>query len=92
MKSIKEMLKDVNAAAKADVGIDIKQVVSLCVGLIVVAALVPTAVTMFFDADATKVIENYPSLENLWKLIPLMVILSIAVGIIYSAIKAVPGE
>ena len=78
--------------AKNGTGIDVKNVVSLCIGLIVVAALVPTAITMFFDADATAVIENYPSLKNLWQLIPLMVILSIAVGIIYSAIKAVPEE
>ena len=91
MRSIKEMLKDVSAAANGS-GIDIKNVVSLCIGLIVVAALVPTAVEMFFDADMTSALAEYPALKNLWKLIPLMVILSIAVGIIYSAIKAVPED
>ena len=87
MRSIKEMLKDVSAAGTA--GIDIKQIVSLCIGLIVVAALVPVAVSMFFDAETTESIAG-TGLERLWELIPLMVILSIAVGIIYSAIKAVP--
>ena len=88
MRSIKEMLKDVSAAAAG--GIDVKNIVSLCIGLIVVAALVPVSVSMFFDAEATEALAAYPSIERLWELIPLMVILSIAVGIIYSAIKAVP--
>ena len=89
MRPIKEMLKDVSAAANGG-AIDVKQIVSLCIGLIVVAALVPVSVSMFFDAEATEALAGYPSIERLWELIPLMVILSIAVGIIYSAIKSVP--
>ena len=88
MRSIKEMLNDVSAIAAG--GIDVKEIVSLCIGLIVIAALVPVSISMFFDAEATEALAGYPSIERLWSLIPLMVILSIAVGIIYSAIKAVP--
>ena len=88
MRSIKEMLKDVSAIAAG--GIDVKEIVSLCIGLIVIAALVPVSISMFFDAEATEALAGYPSIERLWSLIPLMVILSIAVGIIYSAIKTVP--
>ena len=89
MRSIKEMLKDVSAIAAG--GIDVKEIVSLCIGLIVIAALVPVSVSMFFDAEATEALAGYPSIARLWELIPLMVILSIAVGIIYSAIKSVPA-
>ena len=88
MRSIKEMLKDVGAATGG--AIDVKNIVSLCIGLIVVAALVPVSVSMFFDAEATEALADYSSIQRLWELIPLMVILSIAVGIIYSAIKSVP--
>ena len=90
MKSIREMFRD--AGAQSLMGMKISELVELCVGLIVVAALVPVAISMFFDAEITEAFEAYPMLERIWNLIPMMVILAIAISVIYGAIKTTKME
>jgi hypothetical protein len=79
---LKSMVKDTGA-----VGMEIHELVELCVGLIVIAALVPTALSMFYSADVSAVLREHAGLGNLWSLIPLMVILAIAISVIYDAMQ-----
>jgi hypothetical protein len=80
---LKSMVKDTGAA----IGMEINELVELCVGLIIIAALIPTALTMFYSADVSAILKEHEGLENLWGLIPLMVILAVAISVIYDAIR-----
>jgi hypothetical protein len=80
---LKSMVKNTGAV----MGMKINELVELCVGLIVIAALVPTALTMFYSADVSAVLKEHEGLGNLWTLIPLMVILAIAISVIYDAMR-----
>ena len=63
---------------------DINSIMELAIGLIVVAALIPVALNMFSSANIDFT-GSMAGLENLWILIPMMVILGIAIAVIYYA-------
>ena len=67
-------------------GFEIDTIMDLAIGLIIVAALIPVALNMFGKAEIDFG-GNMAGLENLWTLIPMMVILAIAIGVIYYAMS-----
>lgn len=80
-------LKNTVAAAALDPG----TIVNLAIGLIIVAALIPVALNMFSSAEI-DFSGSMAGLENLWTLIPMMVILAIAIGVIYYAMSVMKKE
>jgi hypothetical protein len=67
---------------------DIETIINIAIGLIIVAALIPVALNMFSSADI-EFTGSMAGIENLWTLIPMMVILAIAIGIIYYAMSTI---
>jgi|GEM_PF-3278726 len=67
---------------------DIETIINIAIGLIIVAALIPVALNMFSSADI-EFTGAMAGIENLWTLIPMMVILAIAIGIIYYAMSTI---
>lgn len=78
-----------NTAAQG--ALDPGTIVNLAVGLIIVAALIPVALNMFSTADI-EFSGAMSGLENIWALIPMMVILAIAVGVIYYAMSVMKKD
>ena len=88
MRGFKEMMKDTTAGMFGEMGMN--DLVELCLGLIILSALIPIALGMFYDAEVSNVFESHPQMERLWNIVPIMVILSVVISIIYGALKVVP--
>jgi len=65
---------------------DIEGIMYLAIGLIITGALLPVALNMFTSADIDFT-GSLAGLENLWSLIPMMVVLAIAIAVIYYAMS-----
>ena len=88
MRGFKAMMKDKTASMFGEMGMN--DLVELCLGLIILAALIPIALGMFYDAEVGSVFTDHPQMERLWNIVPIMVILSVVISIIYGALKVVP--
>lgn len=70
---------------------DIQGIMYLAIGLIITGALLPVALNMFTSADIDFT-GSLSGLENLWSLIPMMVVLAIAIAVIYYAMGSMKNQ
>ena len=64
--------------------VDIGNVITLVVALVVIAALIPMALTMLTDEEVTDSLPK--DLRPIWNTIPMFAILGLAIGVISMAI------
>jgi len=84
MRSIKELIHDTKAQGLF--GMKLDDIVEACVALIVIGCLVPVALNMFGTADVKDMLEAFPTIKPVWELLPFIVLLAIAIGVIYGAL------